>query len=582
MSFELLLTDLRTLDPAFDLPLDAAGVHRAPRPEQRAPTALSVPGHSNDLVRERWGVVVPDTPAGNERLAWIQPLGELRRRQCGLDELPILRVPPGARGPAARQWRARYESMHPQRRPGYLLLLGDLDEIPLEVQQELMVSASVGRLCFTTEEGQPDRAGYEAYSSKLCSAEAAQRDWNDPAQLLFYAARDGTQAVETGYLDLIRLCYRDARADQQLQAEGKLAVEDIRIFGSAADHQWHAQQEQARGSTLVHFAEMRQPAVLLSMTHGAGITDVVSQRLHQGALVLGEAAGQRRKEVLEHGYFSRRFLPSGFWFLKACFGAGTPTTSAYQRWLEELRRLGVCASDPRAVLEYLAPQRPFVARLPQVALAHPDGPLGVLGHVDLAWTFGYQSRSEVDGRVQAEHGPYYDVIRGVVSGSRFGPAVASLSEKLQALGTHLATLYRDSEPGRVDEAMLALRSWLWMRYSDLAGYILLGDPAAQVPTRAARDVATPAEPRSKSVLRKIGPQQAERPPSGPTTMPPDRLASMEQAVLAYIQRKQPSQLAKQAGVSVTTLEHWVHTYQEAGSRALSGLTSDGDQPGGKP
>jgi hypothetical protein len=577
MSFELLLTDLRTLAPVLHQSLAVRSAYHVPRPDQRAPTGLSVPGHSNDLVRERWGVVVPDTPAGKERLAWIRPLCELRRRQCGVDELPILRVPPGVSGRAGREWRARYEAMHPQRRPGYLLLLGDLDEISLELQQELMVGACVGRLCFTTADGAPDRAGYEAYCSKICSAEAAQRDWNDPAQLLFYAARDGSQAVDTGYLDLIRRCYLDACGDRQLQDEGKLAAEDVRIFGTAADHQWYAQEEDARGSTLVHFAEMRQPAVLLSMTHGAGDADPASQRLRQGALVLGEAAGRRRTEVLEHGYFSRRFLPAGFWFLKACFGAGTATVSVYQRWLEELRGLGMCAIEPRVVLEYLAPERPFVARLPQVALAHPEGPLGVLGHVDLAWTFGYQSRSEVDGRVQAEHGPYYDVIREVVSGSRFGPAVASLSEKVQALGTHLAILYRDSEPGRTDEATLALRAWLWMRYLDLAGYILLGDPAAQVPTRAARDVAAPAAPRTSSVSRKRGPQPAAQPAPAAKIVQPDRLAKMEQAVIACIQRKQPpSQIARDAGVHPTTLERWVRTYQDAGRNALSGLASDGD------
>ena len=138
-----------------------------------------------------------------------------------------------------------------------------------------------------------------------------------------------------------------------------------------------------------------------------------------------------------------------------------------------------------------------------------------------------------------------------MSGSRFGPAVASLSEKVQALGTHLAILYRDCEPGRTDEATLALRAWLWMRYLDLAGYILLGDPAAQVPTRAARDVAT--------------------------TIPPDRVAKMEQAVIACIRHKQPpSQIARDAGVHPTTLERWVRTYQDAGRTALSGLASDDD------
>lgn len=570
MSFELLLTDIRTLGPVLGRPLAATSAALAPRPLQRDPSGLSVPGHSNDLVRERWGVVIPDTAAGEERLAWIRPLRELRGRQCGMgtDDVLVLRVSAGLSGQGARRWRATYEAMHPQRRPGYLLLLGDLDEISLDLQQELMVSACVGRLCFTTPDGEPDRAGYEAYCAKICSAEAAWQDWSDRARLLLYASRDGSAAVESGYLDLIRRCYFDAREDRQLEAE------ELRIFGSAEDHQWYTRDEDgaARERTLLHWAEMRHPAVLLSMSHGAGTSNPAEQRSFHGAVVLGEAAGQRRVEVLDHQFFARSFLPSGFWFLKACFGAGTPTASVYQPWVEKLWQLGRYGNDPRRIVQaYLARERPFVARLPQVALAHPDGPLGMLGHVDLAWAFGYQSLDEGDGRsVQAEHGPYYDVVRAVVGGSRFGPAVASLSERVQVLGTHLATLYGEAA-GASDDRALALRAWLWMRYLDLAGYILLGDPAAQVPTAAARAVAVQTEQKSSTGAR-------ERPEhTGAATRPgaSQPAERMERAVLAYLRQKQPpSQIAGEAGVHPTTLERWVRTYQDAGRAALAALDSE--------
>lgn len=581
MSLELLLTDLRTLGPAMGQGLALSSAHHAPRPEQRAPCGLSAPGHSNDLGSEGWGVVIPDSDAGKERLQWIRPLTELRRRQCGAGDIEVLRAPPGQSARDARQWRAEYEAMHPLRRPGYLLLLGDLDEISLALQQELMVSACVGRLCFTTPEGTPDRAGYEAYCAKICDMEAAQQSWSDEARLLFYASRDGSDAVNTGYMDLIRRCYLDARQDQGLP------IEDFRIFGSAADHQWYTGDEhaEARERTLLYWAEMRQPAVLLSMSHGAGLGDPVEQRLRQGAVVLGEAAGKRRTEVLDHGFFARRFLPSGFWFLKACFGAGTPTVSAYQRWIEVLSQRGLYQGNLRVLSAYLAPTRPFVARLPQVALAHPEGPLGVLGHVDLAWTFGYQGLDESDGHsVRAEHGPYYDVVRAIVKGSRFGLAVASLSEKVQTLGTHLATLYRDSDAaGKLDDATLALRAWLWMRTLDLGGYILLGDPAAQVPTRAARDVAmsSSTSPRrdagGKEGARAKRPEQASSRDMLAASRAP--AAAMERAVLAYLRQKQsPGDIAREAGVHVTTLERWVRTYRDAGRGALSAIASEQEDP----
>ncbi len=565
MSTNLLLTDIASLASVLGQLAEHSAGH-APAPEQRVPSNLV---WSDDLGLEKWGVVVPQSAAGEQMLQWIRPLRERRMQQCGvdaagLDEL-VFRVAPGMSLPEARRWRMEYEQTARARRPGYLLILGDLHEVSHELQQEMMMVAGVGRLCFTTPDGQPDRAGYEAYCAKVCDAEARRQDWNARARLLFYASHDGSTAIQDGYHDLIRRCYVDAGKDPQLAAEG------LHLFGRAEDHEWYADDAgaEARGRTLLHTAEMPEPAVLMSLTHGAGVTDPARQRLRQGALVLRESAGQRRAEILDHTFFARRFLPGGFWFYKACFGAGTPAASVYEHWLEALYRLGRHGEDPRAALTYLAQgSQPFVARVPQVTLAHPEGPLGVLGHVDLAWTFGFQGVDEADlDSVHGDHGPYYEVLRMLVHGSRFGRAVATLSDKAQRLGTHLATVYRAAEAeGGSSEKLLALRAWLWMRYLDLSGYILLGDPACQVPTSAARAVVEQDQRRAAGTAQ---------PSAGPSV---DR---MEEAVLACLRQRKPlSEIAREAGIHATTLERWVRTYKEAGRRALA--RGDGDDGGDPP
>lgn len=557
----LLLTDIRTLAPVLGQ-VDEHGAAPASAPALRVPSSLV---SSDDLARERWGVVVPDTPAGEEMLQWIRPLCELRMQQCGAgatDELPVFRVAPGMSPEAARGWRVAYEQRPRAHRPGYLLILGDLHQVSLALQQELAMLAGVGRLCFTTPEGRPDRAGYQAYCAKVRAIEDTRPDWSARARLLFYATHDGSAAARDGYHDLIRRCYVDARDDAGLAAEG------LHLFGRAEDHEWYTgdASPEARGRTLLHLAEQPAPAVLMSLTHGAGVTDPARQRLRQGALVLRESAGLRRTEILDPGFFERAFLPGGFWFFKACFGAGTPAVSVYQRWLEALYRLGRHRDDPREALTYLAAgAQPFVARLPQVTLARPDGPLGVLGHVDLAWTFGYQGVDEADlDGVHADHGPYYEVLRMLVGGSTFGRAVAILADKAQRIGTHLATLYGAAEAGaaRDGDHLLGLRAWLWMRYLDLSGYILLGDPACQVPTGAARAVAERAH--GAGTPRAAGPA----------------LEHMEQAVLALLrQRKLPGEIAREAGVHPTTLERWQRVYREAGRAALAALARDDGEDG---
>jgi hypothetical protein len=556
VTFKLLLADDDTRAPVLGT-LAEASLARAPQPERREPSHLSLPGHSDDLQAEQWGVIVPDTVDGTTLLDWIRPLLALRSQQCGLhsdDKLCVFKVAPGMTRPQARSWRAEHERRHPAERPGYLLIAGDLDDVSLELQQELAVCASVGRLCFKTLDGdRHDRAGYEAYCEKLVGIETERARWDDDPRMLFYASHDGSDATATGYHELIQRAYADARADRDLRLAG------AQLFGSAEDHAWYApgREPEVQASTLLHAAAAPHPAVLLSLTHGAGVTDRGRQRLRQGALVLQEMAGEQRTEVIDHEFFRQTFLPRGFWFLKACFGAGTPATSVYTHWLAALAETGDDRGDPRAALRYLAADAPFVARVPQVALARRDGPLGILAHVDLAWTFGLEALDEATpAMIRGEHGPYYDVLRMVAAGHRFGPAVAGLTDKAQALGSYLALLYGDAEiTGTTDNReRLRRRAWTWMRYLDLAGYILLGDPAAQIPIRAARDLPGPVPP---NVV------QDPAPPS---------LEDRERAVLAYLQqRKPPDQIATEAGVHVTTLERWVRTYKDAGRRALAEL-----------
>lgn len=557
MSLGLLLTADAEL--ARVLPtLSEAALACAPAPALRVPIHLSAPGHSDDLQAERWGIIVPDTPTGEQLLTWLRPLCELRSRQCGLssvEQLPTFKVAPGMDRRAAESWRAAYEQRHPAERPGYLVIAGDLDEVSLELQQEIAICASVGRLCFSLLEGGPDRAGYEAYCAKLITSEQEREAWSRDPQMLFYASQDGSAACAIGYRDLVRASYDDAKAEQTI------AVAPPAMFGSADDHQWYARgpNPEAAVGTLLHAASGPDPAVLLSVTHGLGVVSRDDQRRLQGAIVLREMAGAQRTEVIDHTFFQRCFLPRGFWLLQACFSAGTPVASVYDHWLAALTTLGRAADDPGEARKYLAiGGAPFIARVPQVALSRPDGPLAVLAHVDLAWTYGVEAIDEATpAAIHGDHGPYYDVLRTVAAGHRFGVAVAGLTDRAQELGSDLALLYGDAEVNSVadDRDRLMRRAWTWMRYLDLAGYILLGDPAAQLPIRAARDRLHPPP----------------RPPA-----PSSAVDTLEQAVLAYCQQREtPSDIAQRFGLTTATLEHCIRLYKEAGRRALQQLVDPG-------
>jgi hypothetical protein len=180
------------------------------------------------------------------------------------------------------------------------------------------------------------------------------------------------------------------------------------------------------------------------------------------------------------------FLPGGIWFFLACFGAGTPAVSAYHAWLSLLSQEGATRAKASAVLASLpsAGHRPFVAALPQAALANPEGPLAVIGHMDLAWTYGFSSAKNLNESRKSRIASSLEVFS---RGSRAGVGLEALMRFYRETNDALMASYQmeaDARAqGRPDQTDRKARGHLWMLRNDLRGYVLLGDPAARLPLR---------------------------------------------------------------------------------------------------
>lgn len=420
----------------------------------------------NDLRVQRWAVLAPQGSVGDRLLSLLAPLIAWRKQQQGDVDVRIYRVPAQLDDAEAAQYRRQHIDTGTElalHLPRYLLLLGDLDQMPLSLQQVLQTDALVGRLAFE------DPAGYEAYVEKLLRSERAKKT---QGQALLYAVPDGTAATSVGYDSLIA-----PSIDLMARNPGDVAGRVRNLNDESGD-------VLERGPLLA-VARSPQPTVLLSVSHGegpppGGYRSVSEQRQRQGALCFGSDDMLRATELAD-----ARFLPGGLWLMVACYGAGTPGHSAYRPFLERIAAQGASRDALSSVLSGLPRrgERPFVAALPQAVLASRDGPLAVIGHMDLAWTYSF---SDLDRGAQAVPRParFVAALRAALRGDRIGLAMRELMRAAGQAQTELLSLQLRAAmaTGSVGIDVGAGRMGpLWMLRQDLLGYVLLGDPAARLP-----------------------------------------------------------------------------------------------------
>lgn len=533
------------------------------RPAREERFLADVTADANDLARQGWAVVAPAGPDGDRLVALVRDLAAHRAEEQGAATLE-LRVPPGLSAEAADAWiRNVYPARYGEeeaRRPRYLLILGDLDGVSLDTQQALARDGLVGRLACAADDG------YAAYAAKVRAWERAPSR-HDRARALFYTVHDGTRATAAGHTKLVQPCHdRCART----------ARDKARAFPASAVELHGAPSPDP--DELLALAAARHPSVLLSMSHGMGPPrrrpwSPAEARAHQGSMSFGAEGALAAPDVA-----ARPFLPGGLWIYFACFGAGTPRTSAYHHWLDMLARHGMDGLGPvSATLRGLDQGGGgFVSGLAKAALANPDGPLAVLGHIDLAWSYSYEElRVAGDRRVTGSNRSlnFFNVMGKLVAGERAGAASLALRLQQAAVSAALTAHYdRCKRAGAVEgetpAEALALGN-LWMLHQDLLGYALLGDPAVRLPL--ARRAAGESEARraeAPATAATTTTAAAAAPAAGSAL---DRLEQLEQAALAVAGGASPGAIAAQLGLPRSEIAEAAEVYRAAGRAALSAL-----------
>lgn len=403
-----------------------------------------------DVRQAGWGVVFHQDESEAVKEALV-PLIEHRQRQVGNDTIfKILTY----RGDETRaEWLADHGvsagNQEPSRVPYYLLLVGSPERIPFEFGHQLAVEYAVGRLHFDTPQE------YTAYIDSLIAYERGPSAPNRK-EAVFFATRHrfdrSTQLSADNLVDPL--------------AGSKPEILPLGVAQPAGFNTRHLSAERAvKGNLAEIFAPppgQRQAALLFTATHGVGFPlGDEAQLPSQGALLCQDWPGFG--EISPVHYYAAADLPSeaqvhglvSFHF--ACYSAGTPLRDRYTH-------------KPGQPPDQIA-GRPFIAALPKVLLAHPNGgALACVGHVERAWGYSIVTRNA---------GPqlrtYQNFIQRVLHGLPVGHAMKDFSERYAALSTSLASLREEIDFGATySDKELASN---WIERNDAEGYLLIGDPA---------------------------------------------------------------------------------------------------------
>ncbi|MCU0804762.1 MAG: hypothetical protein MUF79_06710 [Burkholderiales bacterium] len=409
----------------------------------------------DDLGAMGWGVVFAESIGADVKEA-LAPLLALRREQATKKSEKRFRVLDGDLAYRPGETKNGYlsrlgvapGSAKPDKLPMHLLLVGSPAELPFNVQTQLDLNYSVGRLWF-------DRAeDYASYAKTVVRAERGEIA-REKRLALFGPRNPGDEATEMS-------------ADVLLGALKKKFARPAGGWWTTATVADEARK--AALEKLVGGAET--PAVLFTASHGVGFpVGHKLQRRDQGALLCQEWSPLDPKPIARKQYFSAADIGKDadvagmIAMCFACFGAGTPDRDQFTRAAGE-------------EVPALAPEA-FLSALAQALLAHPKGgALAFIGHVERAWGYSF-----VWPGVGNATEPFENTLTALLKGRRVGVAMDPFERKYADLGAMVTTTLEEvrikSTPALEEEL-----AWLWTANNDARNYIVVGDPAVRAAVKS--------------------------------------------------------------------------------------------------
>jgi len=398
--------------------------------------------------QDRWAVLVrPEDRASAGRA--LSPLIEHRRKTGALWEPPenatgapgIVEMP-YPKTANVESWLERLGEATGGDPPEMLLLLGGPDVVPFEVEMQLATERAVGRLDVgDSAEGPFSWDACAAYAKKVVRYEEGAVPVQRKA-LLYSFSTD--RATQVSHRDLVQPIEKHLRLPR---TRAVLQTEDPECF----------YEDAATTAALCERLRGASPALVMTASHGL---EFPADPGLWGALTDQSFVGSGGGTPFSAASLGRESFAAGaVFFAFACWSAGIPRRSAHRFFTQDK------ADD--------LPQSPRVSPLPRALLAHPNGPVAFVGHVDRATSASFLSSPIKSPRA------FIDLVQTcLTSRATLGAAMGALRARVGPAGLQLATALSPL-PGSGRSSPTAIMD-AWIRFNDVLGYVLLGDPALRI------------------------------------------------------------------------------------------------------
>ena len=342
-------------------------------------------------------------------------------------------------------------------RPRYVLILGDVDQIPLNRQIDLSLRDFVGRLAFD------DEADYKTYVDKIVKLEMNSGSVTSNESLFLAPLHPGP----------------DHDPDPTFYSARYLVPEVQRVVEAAGGNVIALTEQDATKSNFIKAAKEHTPAIVFTASHGLPPTnrDLAFNKRYTGAIQFPPTRGVYWPDKVFSGDdvadwpVDQPLFEGSVFFQFACYGYGSPAKTDYSIWNTKY-------PNP-------FPGEEYISALPRKLLAHPRGPVAYIGHLDLALVIGMLTpevylAGEGGGR-DTRLMPFRSSLTDLFNPA---PTAYSMSEmkveyfntlQLQVNYALLRSRQMDSWSQRQKEAYVDR----WLALTDAKNYLVFGDPAAK-------------------------------------------------------------------------------------------------------